>query len=110
MALTLRLKIGEPLFVLAVLPFDDIEESFLNIFGHRTPVASADLTVVHFTDRRQLRRRAGKKGFVGDVKFISRKALFNQFITFVPSQCNDRVSSDARQDRSQWRSFDLAVT
>jgi hypothetical protein len=45
-------------------------------FGDGAARAAADLDAVEFADGRDFSRRAGEKGFVGDIDLIARDGFF----------------------------------
>src|SRR5258706_886785 len=88
---------GTPLGVLfRRFSLDDFEEDILNVFGYRAAPAGANLWVVNFGNRRQFRRGAGKKCFVGDIEFVASKALLGDGIALVTRQRDDRLTGNAR--------------
>ena len=90
---------GQPLRILFVLAFYNVEESLLNIGRHRTATAGTDLTVIHFANRRQLGGGPGKKRFIRYVKLVAGKALFDHFVALVAGDDQNGIPGDPGEDR-----------
>src|ERR1035437_826610 len=74
---------------------DDVEKGALDFFGDWPPAAAADLDAVELANRRDLRRRAGKESFVGNIDFVAGDAFFHHFQPQVFGNVEDRVARDA---------------
>jgi hypothetical protein len=74
-----------------------IEIHCLQAFGDLTRAAVGNLAIIDFTDRRDFRRCAGKKRFIGDIHFIARDTAFLDRYADLGGQLLDRVARDAVQ-------------
>src|SRR5713226_4271680 len=99
----------EPVPVLGDLAGDHVEEQLLDLGRDRSARARADHAPVELADRRDLGRRAGEEGLVGDVDVVAGDAPGNDLVAELRRELDHRGARDARERRSQLRLVELSV-
>ena len=98
----------QPVGMLRIFSADTIKKQCLQARGDGAARAAADGAVVQLADRRDFRRRAGEKRFVGAIHFIARDAFFDQLEPQFGCQRDDGIARDAFQTRGHVGRVQLA--
>lgn len=80
-----------------------IEVEALKLFGDGAAATGSDDPSVKLPDRGDFGRRSCEEGFIGNVDFVARDALFVDFKTLLASDCENRFTRDAFKGAGQVR-------
>ena len=85
---------------------DDLKELFLQLGGDLSALAGADRDTVNRADRRDLSGSAGEEKLIRKIKCGTLNGRFNYLDAEFAGDLDDRITGDARKDRSSERRRD----